>query len=279
MKYEDRVREAAEALRPFLDGKPEVALVLGSGLGLVVDQIENSTKFLYTQIPNFPTTSMPGHEGNLYIGEIEGVPIIGFQGRVHYQENPTLEGLRNIAFPVHLAAELGSKIYFPTNAAGGLNSNYSVGDLVAINDHNGLFMPEPIVGDVLDFDKHTFPPMDNAYNRELRDMLIKAGGGLAEGVYSAKTGRTYETPAEARILRMMGIDLAGMSTIPEVAVARNRGLDVVAMSLVTNMIAADGKNKVTHGGVTDVTKDPKVQARIASTLSNFFKEYNARFME
>ncbi len=281
--YEARVREAADFLRPKLGKTPEFGLTLGSGLGKVANRLSTSGIIPYTEIPGAPVPSMPGHAGSLYIGVLEGVPLLGFKGRKHYQENPTPEGLAEIVFNVHLAAELGIGTYFATNAAGGANPNYNPRDLVAITDQISLFMPDPLTGRVLDFEKvgggkpEVFQPMADAYDPELTKLLIEAGN-LKQGVYNAKTGRSYETPAEARLLRLLGADLLGMSTTPEVIVARNRGMKVVGMSVVTNVFDENGYTDVDHKGVVDVANDPVVQAKIAHVLPAFFAAYREQFM-
>lgn len=289
--YEEKVRGAAEDLRRKLTNiKPVFGIVLGSGLGELVDIIEDAIRIPYREIPNFPIPTVSGHEGTLLIGTLEGIPVIGLNGRKHYYEvadEPLNTGILQTVFPVHVLAELGVKNYFVTNAAGGLNSEYSVGDIMVIRSHIN-FLPNPLLGRHHNFLRvddanrvWRFQPMNGAYDSALRQMLHEAGsdykGHIHEGTYLAVTGPTYETEGESIAFRDgFKADAVGMSTTPEVIIARNRGMQVVGMSCITNVIAADGTNATDHTGVKAILESPEVKERLSSTTRNFFRMYRER---
>ena len=296
--YESKVGEAARYLKPLVEKhKPEFGLVLGSGLGDLADAIDVKADFAYKTIPHFPQTTVQGHEGRLIFGELEGVPVIGLKGRKHYYEVADLPfnvGMLQVIFPVHVLAELGVKNYFATNAAGGLNKNYNVGDVMVIDSHINM-IPNALLGRHHDFKRvdngesvWRFQPMNNAYDKELSQLLLEAGekngrmyalGDMKKGKYLAVTGPTYETEGECLAFRDgMGADAVGMSTAPEVIVARNRGMKCVGMSCITNKIAADGTNATNHEEVKTILESEEVRARLAGTVANFFTLYRKEVM-
>jgi purine-nucleoside phosphorylase len=280
------VKQAADYLRKAMKGfKAEWALTLGSGLGGLAEKIKIKGKVKYEEIPFFPKSTVKGHEGTLYWGELEGVPVIGLKGRKHYYEVADLsgrEGILQVVFPVNVLAELGVKNYFATNAAGGINPNYKVGDLVTVRSHikNGD-IPSPLAGRWLELKKvdgnemEQFVPMDNAYDPELRERLKKSGVSL-EGVYLASCGPCYETEAEIKAYRSWGVDLVGMSTVPEVIMARARGMRCVGMSLVTNVISAEGVNKTNHQEVLEVLNSVLVKEKVEEAVKRFFREMKGK---
>ena len=291
--YESKVCDAAAYVREKLgEIHPVFGIVLGSGLGELADSIERATVIPYSEIPNFPqTTIIQGHEGKLLIGELEGVPVIGLKGRKHYYEvadEPFNTGILQAVFPVHALAELGVGNYFVTNASGGLNPSYNVGDIMIIRSHINL-LPNALLGRHHNFSRvdyagemstrvWRFQPMNNAYDPELRNMLGHAGidhkGHVHEGVYLAVTGPTFETEGESIAFREgLRADAVGMSTTPEVIVARNRGMKSVGMSCITNVIAPDGTNATNHDEVKAILESPEVKHRLSSTVSNFFRLY------
>lgn len=288
--YEEKVRGAAEDLRKrkkLTTVKPVFGIVLGSGLGELGDVIEDAIRIPYSEIPNFPIPTVSGHEGTLLIGTLEGVPVIGLNGRKHYYEvadEPLNTGILQTVFPVHVLAELGVRNYFVTNAAGGLNSEYGVGDIMIIRSHIN-FLPNPLLGRHHKFLRVDdarpalrFQPMNSAYDPALRQMLHEAGSDyrehIHEGTYLGVTGPTYETEGESIAFRDgLKADAVGMSTTPEVIIARNRGMQVVGMSCITNEIAADGTNTTDHTQVEAILKSPQVKERLSSTARNFFRIY------
>lgn len=286
--YEAKVAGAVDYIRDRLGNyKPVFGVVLGSGLGDLADSIEGARVIPYGEIPNFPTTTIPGHEGKLLIGRLGGVPVIGLKGRKHYYEvadEPFGNGILQAVFPVHVLAGLGVGNYFVTNASGGLNPDYKVGNIMVIHSHINL-LPNPLLGRHHDFKRVNdgekvwrFQPMNGAYDPSLRIMLRQAGSAherhVHEGVYLAVTGPTYETEGESVAFRDgLKADAVGMSTTAEVIVARNRGMRVVGMSCITNVIAADGTNATNHEEVKAILESPAVKDRLSSTVREFFRLY------
>lgn len=247
---------AAEVTAQFIESRtrlrPRIALVLGSGLGRFADELQISARIPYADIPSFPQSTAIGHEGNLVIGELAGVAVVAMQGRVHLYEGYTAQ---QVAFPVRVFHALGVKAVILTNAAGGINASYSQGALVAIRDHINLQGQNPLVGPNDDRWGPRFPDMTEAYDAEFRRIAAVAAAevpvDLVEGVYAAMLGPSYETPAEIRYLRSIGADLVGMSTVPEVIVARHVGMNVLAISCVTNMAAGMSGEKINHDEVLE----------------------------
>lgn len=252
---------------------PRVAITLGSGLGKLASLITPVVTIPYAEIPNFPQTTTPGHEGTLIAGHLEGVPVIGLNGRKHFyevaRENDAMD---RVTFPVHVAANLGCRIYAATNAAGGLNPAFKVGDIMIIRSHIGLFVPNPLLGQHHDFGGNPlFQPLSGIYPEKLRRMFNEHDPSIKEGIYAAVTGRTYETQAECVMLRKLGVDAVGMSTVPEVIIAANRGMDTFAASIITNVIAEDGTNATNHEEVTAILNSAETQQRISQTFQRFFR--------
>jgi purine-nucleoside phosphorylase len=232
----------AERAAKFILGKtklrPRIALVLGSGLGDFADEFSGATRIPYAKIPNFPQSTAVGHAGRLVIGNVDDIPVAGMQGRVHLYEGYSV---KEVVFPIRVFARMGIKAVILTNAAGGINRNYSQGCLVAIRDHVNLQGVNPLVGPNDERFGLRFPDMTQAYDREFQRFVTEEGKNLAlnihNGVYLAVQGPSYETPAEIYSFRAIGADLVGMSTVPEVVAARHSGIRVLGISCVTNMAA------------------------------------------
>jgi len=232
----------AERAAKFILGKtklrPRIALVLGSGLGDFADEFTSATKIPYAKIPNFPQSTAIGHAGRLVIGSVGEIPVAGMQGRVHLYEGYSV---KEVAFPIRVFARMGIKAVIITNAAGGINRNYSQGCLVAIRDHVNFQGVNPLAGPNDERFGLRFPDMTQAYDREFQRFVTEEGKKLAlnihNGVYLAVQGPSYETPAEIYSFRASGADLVGMSTVPEVIAARHSGIRVLGISCVTNMAA------------------------------------------
>ncbi|HXT26195.1 MAG TPA: purine-nucleoside phosphorylase [Candidatus Eisenbacteria bacterium] len=232
----------AEAAARFILRKtrlrPKVALVLGSGLGAFADEFSAAVKIPYAKIPHFPRSTAIGHAGQLILGNIDGIPVAGMQGRVHLYEGYSA---KQVAFPMRVFARMGVKAVILTNAAGGINLNYSEGALVALRDHINLQGANPLIGPNDDRFGPRFPDLTRAYDPDFRRFVAEAGKKLQlhlhEGVYLALAGPNYETPAEIHAFRSLGADLVGMSTVPEVLAARHSGIRVLGISCVTNMAA------------------------------------------
>jgi purine-nucleoside phosphorylase len=230
---------AVEVIRSRIHLQPTIGLVLGSGLGGLADTLEDATVIPYDEIPNWPRSTVPGHSGKLVIGRLEGKIVAAQQGRAHFYEGYSLE---QVTFPIRVMHYLGVQTVILTNAAGGLNTNYQVGDLMLLNDHinmMGLSGFNVLVGPNDETLGERFVPQGRNYHKELRQLAKKvaaeAGITIHEGVYVCLSGPTFETPAEVRFLRMVGGDAVGMSTVHEVIVARHAGMRVLAFSGITNV--------------------------------------------
>ena len=247
-----RAGEAADYIRGKISAVPQIALVLGSGLGGFADELKESTVLPYAWIPHFPATSAEGHAGNLVVGKIAGVPVAAMQGRVHYYEG---HSLTRVTFPVRVFARMGIKAMLFTNAAGGINRKLKQGFLVVISDHINLQGGNPLIGPNDERFGQRFFDMSEAYARDFRAMALEEGRrhhiDIYEGVYAAVSGPSYETPAEIRYLAAIGADTVGMSTVPEVIVARHSGIKVLAISCVTNMAAGILDQHITHAEVLE----------------------------
>jgi purine-nucleoside phosphorylase len=252
MQTPTSVERAIAHLRERLSVKPSLALVLGSGLGSVADELEDARRIPYGDIPGFPVSTVEGHAGALVAGTWEGVPLVAMQGRFHLYEGWSPEA---VALPIRVLHELGARTLVLTNAAGGVRPSLTPGDLVLISDHINLTGRNPLVGPVMQGEER-FPDLTEAYDAELRraamDVAGELGIGLSEGVYAAVHGPSYETPAEIRMLAALGADVVGMSTVPEAIVARSRGMRVLAISCVTNLAAGLGGEPLSHQEVMEV---------------------------
>jgi purine-nucleoside phosphorylase len=251
--------------KPHL-GVPEIAVVLGSGLGAFADELQDAVAIPYSDIPNFPRSTAVGHAGRLVIGKLGELTIAAMQGRVHQYEGYSS---REAAFPVRVLSRLGAKSLVFTNAAGGINPKYQQGALVLLSDHINLQGNNPLNGPNDERFGARFPDMSEAYSRGYRrlaqDAAREIGIDLQEGVYAALAGPSYETPAEIRYLRTIGADLVGMSTVPEVIVARHMGINVLAISCVTNMAAGLSSGEINHEEVLETGQ--RVRETLISLLA------------
>ncbi len=242
----EKIKETAAWLRERMPNAPTTAIVLGSGLGELAKRIERLKTFPYSEIPNFPVSTVEGHAGELIFGKLAGRDVMAMEGRFHYYEGWTMQ---QVTFPVRVMYELGIKTLFVSNAAGGTNPNFSIGDLMFITDHIN-FMPEnPLHGPNVPTGPR-FPDMGEAYSKELlakADKIAKKHGiKVQHGVYLATQGPTYETPAEYRMFAHWGADAVGMSTVPEVIVAHHCGIEVFGMSIITDLGGMENPMKITH---------------------------------
>lgn len=255
MKKEITYKELQEAcayVQTRLPYLPEVALVLGSGLGEFADQLTIDAKIPYGDIPHFPVSTVAGHDGCFMLGRVEGCPVLIMKGRVHYYEGYSMQ---EVVMPVRVMRMLGTQILILTNAAGGINASYKPGILVRITDQITSFVPSPLIGTNMDAIGTRFPDMSHVYDTELGERMESVarnqGIGLEEGVYLQTTGPNYETPAEIRMYRALGADLVGMSTACEAMAARHAGMRVVGVSCVTNMAAGMSKAELNHKEVQE----------------------------
>ena len=255
-----RIQDCADYLKEKTGGmKPVAGIVLGSGLGKLAETIENPVVIPYKDIPGFPVSTAVGHKGNFIFEKLGGKEVVAMQGRFHYYEGYPME---NVTIGVRVMKTLGVEYLFVSNAAGACNQDYKVGDLIIIRDHINL-MPNPLIGPNIEEFGERFPDMTCAYDLQIQalaeSLCPELGIPVKKGVYLASTGPTYETPAEVRFYHSIGADLLGMSTVPEVIVARHCGLRVFGMSVVTNMSNFLNAEKNYNDG-NDVVK----QANLAS---------------
>lgn len=231
---------------------PRVAIVLGSGLGTLAEAIENKVAIPYSDVPYFPTSTVEGHAGQLVIGDLEGTPIVALQGRFHLYEG---YDAGQVVFPIRAIARLGVQAIVITNAAGGMGDGFKPGDLMLITDHINLTGTNPLVGSHDDRLGARFPDMSAAYDPAFRELLIGAAAELElpiqQGVYSVLSGPSYETPAEVRMLKMLGCDACGMSTIPEVVASHQMGVRVLGVSLISNLAAGIAQHPLSHKEVME----------------------------
>ncbi|KHE67905.1 purine-nucleoside phosphorylase [Halobacillus sp. BBL2006] len=265
--YQLKVKEAADFIQGQIDVEPTVGLILGSGLGVLADEIQNPKTIVYADIPHFPESTVSGHKGQLVIGELEGRQVIAMQGRFHYYEGYKMQ---QVTFPVRVMKELGVETLFVTNAAGGINESFEPGNLMIITDHINNMGDSPLIGPNDEKMGPRFPDMSEAYDRALIDHAKQSAGRLnlnvQEGVYVGNTGPAYETGAEVRMLRTLGGDAVGMSTVPEVMVANHAGLRVLGISCISNMAAGILDQPLTHDEVIETT------AQVREDFLNFVKE-------
>ena len=252
MDITTRIYAAADYIRSRTSLRPTVGLVLGSGLGDFADTLENPVRIPYSDIPNFPIPTVPGHAGALVFGKKCGQTVVVLQGRIHYYEGlPQQE----ITLPIRVLAALGVKTLVLTNACGGVNLSFRPGDLMLISDHINYSGANPLMGPNLDAFGPRFPDMSDLYTASLRKAIREkaeaAGIPLQEGVYAMYSGPNYETPAEIRMFRILGADTVGMSTVPEALVAGHCGMQVVGISCITNMAAGVLPVKLSHAEVTE----------------------------
>lgn len=263
----EKINHAARYLKTVIGRRklPKIGIVLGSGLGKLADEIKNPIVIPYRDVPEFPVSTAIGHKGNFIYGDLGGKKIIAMQGRLHFYEGYPME---LVTLGVRVMKLLGIEFLFVSNAAGGTNLDYHVGDLVIIKDHINM-MPNPLIGPNLSEFGPRFPDMTCAYDLELQELAeklgLQMGINLKKGVYFGSTGPTYETPAEIRFFREVGADLVGMSTIPEVIVARHCGIRVFGMSVVTNEANSRNVPKNFNDG-DDVVKQAGIAADLMSEL-------------
>ncbi|NNU84082.1 purine-nucleoside phosphorylase [Geobacillus sp. BMUD] len=252
------IEKAARHLRPLMPAPPKIGLILGSGLGVLADEIEEAVRIPYEEIPGFPVSTVEGHAGRLVYGRLEGATVVAMQGRFHYYEGYSLQ---EVTFPIRVMKALGVRELIVTNAAGGVNERFQPGDFMIISDHINLLGTNPLIGPNDPELGPRFPDMTEAYSRRLRELAKETAARLSvrvhEGVYVANTGPSYETPAEIRMVRTLGGDAVGMSTVPEVIVARHAGMEVLGISCISNMAAGMSDSPLHHDEVVETAERVK----------------------
>ncbi|MFT8316903.1 MAG: purine-nucleoside phosphorylase [Sporolactobacillus sp.] len=263
----NEITEVLTAIQKTCRQEPTIGLILGSGLGDIADQIENADRIPYHSLPYFPEPTVQGHKGQFVIGTLEGKKVVAMQGRYHHYEGYSLE---QVAFPVRVMRALGIQTLLVTNACGGINTSFNPGDLMLIKDHINLLGSSPLIGPNDEAIGPRFPDMSQAYDRSLIQLAHQQAGKLGikvrEGVYLATHGPQYETPAEIRMMRTMGADAVGMSTVPEVITAVHAGLRVLGISCITNMACGILDQPLSHQEVIE-TAD-RVKDHFTSLVRN-----------
>jgi purine-nucleoside phosphorylase len=269
-----RAESAAKFMLAKTPLRPQVAVILGSGLGAFADQLENATRIPYKDIPGFPHSTAVGHAGQMVIGKACNIPVAVMQGRVHLYEGYSAA---QVAFPIRVLGRVGIRSLVITNAAGGINPEYQQGALVVITDHLNLQGQNPLVGPNDERFGPRFPDMTEAYYKPYREIALaaatKLGKSIQQGVYAALLGPSYETPAEIRYLRTIGADLVGMSTVAEVIAARHMGIKVLGISCVTNMAAGILDKPLNHDEVLETGR--RVQGDLVAILQAVLPEISA----
>ncbi len=262
-----KVNEAVHFIRKAYSAIPQVGVVLGSGLGSFTREMKIDTEINYSDIPNFPVSTVEGHSGKLFFGEIEGKKVIAMAGRFHYYEGYTTQ---EVVFPVRVLKCLGISTLLISNAAGGTNKSFAVGDLMIIKDHISFFTVNPLIGKNDDEFGSRFPDMSEPYKKYLinkaKAIAKEKNINLKEGIYAGVTGPTFETRAEYKLLNMAGADAVGMSTVQEVIAAAHMSLPVFALSVITDLGIRDEDNTITHEEVLQAAKDAEPR------LTYIFKE-------
>ncbi|MBA2525910.1 MAG: purine-nucleoside phosphorylase [Pyrinomonadaceae bacterium] len=248
-----RAEHAARTIRARTALDPQIAVVLGSGLGGFADEFEEAVRIPYAEIPGFAASTVAGHAGSLVIGKVGQVPVVAMQGRVHSYEGYSLE---EVTFPIRTFKLLGIETILLTNAAGGINVQLSEGTLMIISDHLNLMSVNPLRGPNDERFGPRFPDMTEVYSRELQETVVEEANALGievrRGIYAALSGPSYETPAEIHMLRSFGADAIGMSTVPEAIVARHMGMRVLGISCITNMAAGISDGPINHEEVMEI---------------------------
>lgn len=254
----EKIKKAAEYINSKIKNKPEIALVLGSGLGDLAEEIENPVYINYSDIPGFPESTVVGHKGRLVLGQLSGKEVVAMQGRFHFYEGYPIQ---EVVFPTRVLGYLGIETLIVTNAAGGVDTSFDVGDLMIIEDHINFAGQNPLIGANYDELGPRFPDMSSAYDEEYIELAEEVGKDLGlnlrKGVYMWWTGPTYETPTEVRMARTLGASAVGMSTVPEVIVARHQGVKVLGISCITNMASGVLEEKLSHEDVVETSKRVK----------------------
>lgn len=272
MKEYDRLLDCVRSIRKKTDFVPQIALVLGSGLGFFADQADVTAVIDYRDISGFPVSTVPGHSGRLAFGYLDGVPVCIFQGRVHLYEGYTAQ---DVAVPARVARMLGAEILLLTNSAGGLADGMCPGDLMLISDHISTFVPSPLRGENLEELGPRFPDMSGAYDAQLRGIALRCaeslGIPLSQGIYAQTPGPQYETPAEVQMLKMLGADAVGMSTACEASAACHAGLRVCGISCISNLAAGISQAALTHQEVQRTAQ--QAAPRFGALLRTMVKEF------
>ena len=266
----EKIQETATFLREKMHTSPETAIILGTGLGSLVHEITDKYEISYKDIPNFPVSTVEGHSGKLIFGKLRNKDIMAMQGRFHFYEGYSM---KEVTFPVRVMRELGIKTLFVSNAAGGTNADFEIGDLMIIRDHINFFPEHPLHGKNIEYGPR-FPDMSEAYSKDLIDKALEIakekGIKVQQGVYIGTQGPTFETPAEYKMFHILGADAVGMSTVPEVIVANHCGMKVLGISCATNMAAGILAQPLNHLEVMETSE--RVKEKFINLMTNIIRE-------
>ena len=275
MTAEEKLEKCYESFKKKIDFKPSVALILGSGLGALADEIDVKAVLDYNEIEGFPMSTVPGHKGRFVFGYIENVPVVIMQGRVHYYEGYSMQ---DVVLPTRLMRKMGAEVLFLTNASGAANPDFSAGDFMLITDQISDFVPSPLIGANFGSLGTRFPDMSEIYNKQLRSIIKETaesiGIKLQEGVYIQLTGPNFESPAEVRMCRLLGADAIGMSTACEAIAANHAGMKICGISCIANLGCGLTDNPLTHAEVMEAADKaaPLFKKLIKASIINISKQ-------
>lgn len=270
------LERAYESVKKKISFQPEAALILGSGLGNFAETVKIVETLDYKDIEGFPVSTVPGHKGRFIFGYVEDVPMVIMQGRVHFYEGYSM---KEVTLPIRLMKLMGAKLLFLTNASGGVNMDYHAGDFMLMSDHISTFIPSPLIGANDEDLGPRFPDMSDVYRKDIRDIIRRVAGEeqipLKEGVYVQLTGPAYETPAEIRMVRALGADAVGMSTVCEAIVANHMGMAVCGISCITNMASGILPQPLSHKEVQETADRvaPLFERLVKKSLTAVYQEY------
>ena len=268
----EKLLKCYESVREKIKFQPKAAIVLGSGLGNFADQIEIAEELPYGEIEGFPVSTVPGHEGKFIFGYLGKVPVVCMKGRVHYYEGYPIG---DVVLPTRLMKMMGAEILFLTNASGGVNASFHAGDLMMITDHISCFVPNPLVGPNVEELGTRFPDMSSVYDKSLQEILRQTAEEyripMKEGVYMQLTGPSFESPAEIRMVRVLGADAVGMSTVVEAIAANHMGMRICGISCICNLAAGMTENPFTHEEVQEAASQaaPLFTKLVAESVKKF----------
>ena len=267
----ESINQAVEFIEAKMDFKPDILLILGSGLGVLAEEISDKKVLKYEDIPNFPVSTVEGHAGQFVFGKLEGKKVVAMQGRFHYYEGYSMQ---EIALPIRVMYKLGARKLIVTNAAGGINRNFKPGNFMIIQDHINLMGDNPLKGENIEEFGPRFPDMSEVYNKQLRELAenvaLENKINTVKGVYCGLSGPSYETPAEIRYLRSSGGDAVGMSTVPETITANHMGMDILGISCITNMAAGVLPKPLDHKEVMEIAE--KVKPKFSKLIRGILKK-------
>lgn len=275
MKEYERLQKALNCVRSKVDFKPQIALILGSGLGDYSNDVEIESTLDYSEIQGFPVSTVQGHKGRFVFARIEGVPVVIMQGRVHYYEG---YDMKDVVMPTRIMAMMGAKVLMLTNAAGGMNCEFQSGDFMLIKDQISMFIPSPLIGENIDSLGLRFPDMSEIYNKGLRETIrntsAELGITLREGIYIQLTGPNFESPAEIRMCRTLGADAVGMSTACEAIAAYHMGMKICGISCISNLCAGMTDQPLSHIEVQETADRvaPIFKQLITASIKNIARE-------